>query len=889
MNRHLFCAIFCAVAALCSISAAHAKVLVYEGFHPEDYSNVAAGGNVQANGHTAMGNHTIGVSTASWSGMGGTMVRVFGANFGLALPSVMTDAGFSAVGGAVGLNPAQTNAELRAMRHSLADSNDNEPLAARAGTNLYVRMLLNLDSTAAEMLSAGDKLENKNGGYFGAGFVNYGASGNKYSLLRRSDCKASLSFVIWKNSNDAYVLSLTLTDASGGITDYPVITGISFGETYICYAEIQVGAGADGKEIIRAGAVKSDDFAGAIAWATLNGENESIKTELITDSSYPNTMAIAGPYGSNGGYFRADELVVGTELGDILPDGGVFAVSATGMLTIEQTSFSTDWILVADDGVTADAGIVYSMDETFATATTNSLGTGLSAATRTATLSGLEPDTTYWWKIVAEGNGSEEAESAVASFKTKGAPVLGTATAALNGEAASFSVALSTAAMENTLATSVSVFYGTDGETWTELPLGSASEAETFSGSADSLGYGVTYQWFARASATMVGGRVLSTDSVINSFTTPYNGDMYVDAAAENATPPYSTSVTAAKTIAAALALATDGATIHVAPGLYKISTPLNVTSAVRILGDDPDPSRVVVSNTVDAGYSESGEKSNKRVFMLSNADAIVANMTFQNGSSWGRNSSGCGFAIGTSGGMVSNCVVEACMTKGNQAMAGGAQLEGGCVTHTVFRKCKVGSDTTSNKNQGMSYEPGVLRLTKYSKAENCLFVDNTQDKSKALTLIRLEDNATLRNCTIVDSGLGNTNQYCAVFTPVYLTSANATVQNVIVAGVTNRIDGALCRPAWGRPAKFLNGATDADISGLNFPEGTITGTASSFFKDYANGDYTPASGGPLVGKGVDYDGMASVDLAGNPRKIGSKVDIGCYEARSSALVIIVR
>ena len=221
--------------------------------------------------------------------------------------------------------------------------------------------------------------------------------------------------------------------------------------------------------------------------------------------------------------------------------------------------------------------------------------------------------------------------------------------------------------------------------------------------------------------------------------------------------------------------------------------------------------------------------------------------------------------------------------------MAGGAQLEGGCVTHTVFRKCRVGSDTTSNKNAGMSYEPGVLRLTKYSKAENCLFVDNTQEAGKALTLIRLEDNATLRNCTIVDSGLGNTNQYCAVFTPIYLTSANATVQNVVVAGVTNRIDGALCRPVWGYPAKFLNGATDADISGLNYHEGTVTGTAAEFFKDYANGDYTPASGGPLYNAGANYEGMASVDLAGNPRKVGSKIDIGCYEASSAAFIIIVR
>ena len=882
MNRNMLSAILCAAAALCSISTARATVLVYEGFHPEDYNNVAAGGNVTASDCTLTGTNTTGVtygSTAAnkWNGMGGTQIKVYGENYGLALPSVMTGAGFTAHGGSIGTNPEGNDSQLRAMRHALA----SEVLKVSEG-KLYVRMLLNIDSKAAGKLSFNDALSDASGGYYGFGLCT-DPSSNNYNLLIKT--KAALAFVIWKNKFGQCNISFTHTTAGGTTaTSYPILIGITLGSTYICYAEIKVGAGEDEKEIIRAGAVKADDFTGVIAWTKLNGENETIETELITESSFPNTMAVAGPYGSNGGYFRADELVVGTELGDILPAGGVFAVSATGTPTIGQTSFLTDWILVADAGVTADAGIVYSTDETFTIATTNSLGTGLSAGTRTVTLSDLDPAMTYWWKIYAD-NGTKVAETSPASFTTIGAPILGTATATMSGDSATYSVTLEEAALENTLSTSVSVFYGTDGENWTEFPLGSASTAETFSENANNLGYGVTYQWFARATATMEGGRVLSTDSVTNSFTTLYNGDMYVDAAAENATPPYSTSATAAKTIAAALAFAADGATIHVAEGLYKISNPLNVTSAVRVLGDDPDPSRTVISNVTGAGYNNG----NHRVLYLNNAGSVAANLTLKNGSSWGRTSSGCGFAIGTSGGIVSNCVVEAGLTAGNQAMAGGAQLEGGCVTHTVFRKCKVGSDTTSNKNQGMSYEPGVLRLTKYSKAENCLFVDNTQEAGKALTLIRLEDNATLRNCTIVDSGLGNTNQYCAVFTPIYLTSANATVQNVVVAGVTNRIDGALCRPVWGRPANFLNGATDADIAGLGFPEGTVTGTAAEFFKDYANGDYTPKAGGPLVGNGANYEGMASVDLAGNPRKIGSKIDIGCYEASSSAFMIIVR
>ena len=880
MNRQMLSAVLCATAALCSISSARAKVLVYEGFHPEDYNNVAAGGNVTASDCTLTGNHTTGVaygSTAAnkWNGMGGTQIKVYGENYGLALPSVMTGAGFTAHGGSIGTNPGGNDSQLRAMRHALA----SEVLKVSEG-KLYVRMLLNIDSKAAGKLSSNDALSDTSGGYYGFGLCTVPGSNNHNLLIKT---KAALAFAIWKNNSGQCNISFTHTTAEGTTaTSYPILTDITLGSTYICYAEINVGAGEDEKEIIRAGAVKADDFAGTIAWAKLNGENESIETELITDSSYPNTMAVAGPYGSNGGYFRADELVVGTELGDILPAGGVFAVSATGTPTIGQTSFSTDWILVADAGVTADAGIVYSTDETFTIATTNSLGTGLSADTRTASLTGLEPDTTYWWKIYAD-NGTEVAETTPASFTTIGAPILGTATATMSGDSATYSVTLAEAALENKLPTSVSVFYGIDGENWTELPLGSASAAETFSGSVNNLGYGVTYQWFARASATMEGGRVLSTDSVTNSFTTLYNGDMYVDAATENATPPYSSTATAAANIPEALAIATDGATIHVAEGMYKISNPLSVTSAVRILGDDPDPSRTIVSNTVSAG----DKKTNHRVFALGNADALVANMTMQNGQTWGEGTRGCSFYISTSGGMVSNCVVEAGKTQGNYAAAAGAFLEAGCVSHTIFQRCSIGSNTTSGQYNDRPNLPAVLLLKGSAKAENCLLTNNGQAKEKSLVLVRIDDNSVMRNCTIVDSGLGSTNTYCKEWSAIRI-GPNATAQNVVIAGVTNKVDGAGCPPT-GTRANFLNGATDADIAGLGFPEGTVTGTAESFFKDYANGDYTPKAGGPLVGKGANYEGMAGVDLAGNKRLNGSTIDIGCYEATSTALVIILR
>ena len=53
---------------------------------------------------------------------------------------------------------------------------------------------------------------------------------------------------------------------------------------------------------------------------------------------------------------------------------------------------------------------------------------------------------------------------------------------------------------------------------------------------------------------------------------------------------------------------------------------------------------------------------------------------------------------------------------------------------------------------------------------------------------------------------------------------------------------------------------------------------------------YRPASGGPLCDKGADYEPMAAFDLTGvQPRKIGSRVDIGCYEANAARSLLILR
>ena len=331
------------------------------------------------------------------------------------------------------------------------------------------------------------------------------------------------------------------------------------------------------------------------------------------------------------------------------------------------------------------------------------------------------------------------------------------------------------------------------------------------------------------------------------------------------------------KTIGAAIEslaaiVPTHPCTVHVAPGLYPISKTIVVTNAISVIGDDQDPSRVLVSNTVDASYYNQS----LRIFRIDHAGAVVANLTMQAGQEYGN---GGNFNIGSSGGMVSNCVVEAGYTRDN-GKASGAWLDAGVVTHTVFRKnwSSAGSVTWEG------IRAGLLHLNGQARAENCLFVQNNQTAS--VRLINVHGSSVMRNCTIADSSLSKTNDACTTWCVLNIASG-ATVQNVVIAGVTNTVDGTACPPT-GSVGNFLNGAFDGDVTGL--PEGTVTGTAAEFFEDYANGGYTPSVFSPLANAGVEYEGMAAVDLAGKKRKFGKGIDIGCYECQKTpGLFIFVR
>lgn len=85
---------------------------------------------------------------------------------------------------------------------------------------------------------------------------------------------------------------------------------------------------------------------------------------------------------------------------------------------------------------------------------------------------------------------------------------------------------------------------------------------------------------------------------------------------------------------------------------------------------------------------------------------------------------------------------------------------------------------------------------------------------------------------------------------------------------------------AYGNATADFSGASVSgsnNASGDSSAPGTspVTGVTSAAFNNYAGGDYSPASGGVLVGAGTDLSGTFTNDIAGNTR---SAWDIGAWE-----------
>ena len=329
------------------------------------------------------------------------------------------------------------------------------------------------------------------------------------------------------------------------------------------------------------------------------------------------------------------------------------------------------------------------------------------------------------------------------------------------------------------------------------------------------------------------------------------------------------------KTIGSAVTVLADvdsskTCTVHVAPGLYPISSPISLTKAIRVLGDDTDPSRVVVSNTASGvtwGVSY-------RCFELNHSAARISGLTIQKGCTYG---SGGNLFINSNGGTVSNCVIQSGLAREASQSGAGANVYvsgPGLVTHCAIFGGKFDQGGTTTGSSSVFLDNVNARL------ENCL-VDGYRDQISAGT--RRAAGVTVNkgrivNCTVVNCY--TTAETGGSFSGIRVETSGVATNCVSVKNV----DGSQTLRAFlGQGSRTVNCAFDAIAGEAAIPEGmsnAVVGTAEDFFTDYANGDYTPSFSGPLANVGVDYEGMAAVDLAGKKRKAGNHIDIGCYECQ---------
>ena len=382
--------------------------------------------------------------------------------------------------------------------------------------------------------------------------------------------------------------------------------------------------------------------------------------------------------------------------------------------------------------------------------------------------------------------------------------------------------------------------------------------------------------------------------------------NLYVDAANANSVFPYDSPAKAAATFADAYGCLTntlpstldmavvDGVTIHVAAGTY-VGAGYGLAGAITVEGSG-------AGSTVfdgDGGY---------RVFSLTSSGAVLRNLAVSNGAFTADDDSGSGVYM--TAGLVEDCAIASCGGYNHSKTSGGGiYASGGRISRTVFTGCKVHMKWSSNVGYGSALylSNGAIcenSLFRGNAAAPCLPFDSSHYRGGVVHLTG--EGTALVNCTVAQNGIADTYGNIAERFAGIVQKSKARVVNCVAYGNIPDAEyatgnGDVC--AGGETYRganwqnyFANSAWATSIPFSNDPgaECPVSPIAidANVFKNYANGNFAPRTGGVLVDGGTswaDYLGsgaLSATDLAGNVRKVGTSLDIGCYEADSLGSVI---
>ena len=328
-------------------------------------------------------------------------------------------------------------------------------------------------------------------------------------------------------------------------------------------------------------------------------------------------------------------------------------------------------------------------------------------------------------------------------------------------------------------------------------------------------------------------------------------------------TYPYDTKATGFTNFVDAVDFAESGMTVILADGVQtNTATEVVITKAMEIRGEGGNGSATYyTTKNLTLNFSGSVVRG---LTLLSNykTDCYVSVQIGTLDSCVVTNYSRGYCTLGaSSGGLVTNCTVIGCRNSGRDRFV---SIGGGTI---------VNSRIIRNKTTNGSYN-ALLRLSG-GLARGCLIADNESmaGNDGGNNAFAVEGSGTIESCTIVNNA-----DACSKKMPAI--GSGITVVNCIVVGNTN-LDGP----------SGANGAASAtytlsDVAGLT---GVGCKTGDPLFKKAANGGYRLTGASPARNAGVNQSWMVdALDLDGNPRIIGKKVDMGCFECTSGAATMLL-
>ncbi|MGD0745493.1 MAG: choice-of-anchor Q domain-containing protein, partial [Verrucomicrobiota bacterium] len=372
-----------------------------------------------------------------------------------------------------------------------------------------------------------------------------------------------------------------------------------------------------------------------------------------------------------------------------------------------------------------------------------------------------------------------------------------------------------------------------------------------------------------------------------------YQAKLYVNVNNTNPVSPFTDWSIAATNIQDAIDVARSGDQIIVTNGVYQNGGRAIFNSMTnRVALDKPVTVQSIngPAVTVIQVYTINSSSGAMRCAYLTNG-AVLAGFTLTNGSTRFsgdsiKEQSGGGVWCESAGATVSNCVIA-----GNIAFYGGAGAYGGTFVDCVL----------SNNFAWGEFATGYGGAAMSNILNGCTIIQNRAHQAGGGTY-----ESTLNNCIVVSNSAprgggvyGGMLNNCAIINNIAANAGGGSyagvMNNCVLAGnvVLYNSGGGASSGVLNNCIAYYNSSPD----GINCSDCTLNyccttpfpGTGSGNFTNepdflnFANSDFHLQPGSFCINAGNNSYATNATDLDGNPRIVGSYVDVGAYEYQASA------